>query len=824
MALTTTPEVLRELAALYTRIAELERAHGMRLGEGAPEGTLAAAADLASGLHEVVANLSDDFVAICAPSGEIRFASDSVERFLGWRPEQLVGQNAWAYVSQEDLAAMASARSAPLDDGIPIEVRALAADGGYRWLEMTARQWPKADPAFMVLRYRDARYREVGAGAGEEARLRDQLRRSGALARLSQLALGLPRIADVLDAGAALAASGVGLELGAWLEPAEGGLVVASEAGLGHAARGQAVPIMLTAAGMAHVGGGAFQSADLSRDPRLADALLSAAGAACALAVPVRGQERAHGVLLVAGRTPRRFADDEVHFAETMANVLATAIDGRAAQEALGSRERLARAVFDHARDGMAIVDAEGRCVDVNPAMERVLGISAGALRGHLPAEVASTDLDLSAGGRLGRAHGEATATTAQGARSVEYDVVSEILPGLHLAMVRDATERREMAARLALADRLISMGTLAAGVAHELNTPLAYVTANLEFLAAALPGHLTGRTGPAAELLEAVSESREGLERLRHIIEDLRTFARQPAEVGGPADLEAVLRSCISMTWNEIRHRARLERDIGRLPRVEGNPARLAQVFVNLLVNAAQAIPPGQVSANVIRISARLGPDQRVTVEVSDTGPGIPPGVLPRVFEPFFTTKAADQGSGLGLSICRSIVTAVGGSIEVESPPGRGTCVRVRLPAAEPAEGERAAPGRERPATARGRVLVVDDERLVGNSLRRALAADHEVSVVASARLALRLLEQGERFDAVVTDLMMPDITGVELQQQVVRLDPRLSGRVIFITAGAIGEEARRVMAAEAIPCLTKPVPLDALRAALAGVMRGSG
>ena len=299
MALTTTPEVLRELAAHYTRIAELERTYGMRPGAGAPEGTRDTVDDLAAGLHAVVANLSADFIAICVPTGEIRFASESVEQFLGWRPEQLVGQNAWAYVNQEDLAAMASARSAPLDDGIPIEVRALASDGGYRWLEMTARQWPREDPRLVILRYRDARYREAGQAGGEEARLRAQVRRSSALARISQLALGLPRIADVLDAGAALAASGLGVEVGAWLEPAEGGLRISAEAGLAAGTRGRHVPVMLTVAGLAHAGAAPFQVAELARDPRVADTLLAEAQAACALAVPVRGQGRAHGVLLV---------------------------------------------------------------------------------------------------------------------------------------------------------------------------------------------------------------------------------------------------------------------------------------------------------------------------------------------------------------------------------------------------------------------------------------------------------------------------------------------------------------------------------------------
>jgi CheY-like chemotaxis protein/anti-sigma regulatory factor (Ser/Thr protein kinase) len=314
-----------------------------------------------------------------------------------------------------------------------------------------------------------------------------------------------------------------------------------------------------------------------------------------------------------------------------------------------------------------------------------------------------------------------------------------------------------------------------------------------------------------------ALSESLEGVERLRLIIEDLRTFARTPGADAGPADLEAVLRSCISMTWNDIRNRATLERDIGRLPPVSGHPARLAQVFVNLLVNAAQATPIGQAHAHVIRVSARPTSDRRVQVEVSDTGAGIPAALLPRVFEPFFTTKAAGEGTGLGLSISRAIVEGAGGTIEVESQPGRGTTVRVLLPQVEPAIRAGSAADPVRPRTPRGRVLVVDDERLVGSSLRRGLAGDHDVTVVASSRMALRLFEQGERFDAVITDLMMPDLTGTDLHRLLLALDPGLAGRVIFMTAGSVTDEARRAIEAGEAVCLLKPVALDVLRDALA-------
>jgi PAS domain S-box-containing protein len=819
MALSTTPELLRELAILYHRVAELERAGGLRPGEGAPEGLQRRVGDLGAGLHAALAAFSDDLLGVLTPAGDILFVNDAVERLAGYRAEEVIGKNAWSFVDEEDLASLASARSTPLDDAIPIEIRVRCADGRLRWFEFSARPWPRDNPVYIVARWRDAQgRREPAAREGDAQRLDAELRRAAALARVSQLALGLPSVQDVLDAAASLAPSALQLEAGAYLEPEGGGLVIRAAAGI-PVPRGHAVPVVMTLAGLARAGGAPVHSADIVRDGRLADSLLAAAGASSAVAVPVRGKERAHGVLLVAGRTSRHFAPDEIHFLETVANVVATSVDGRAAQEAMRGRERLARAVFDHARDGLAIVDAEGRCLDANAAAEQILGTSFDALRGHRPSEVVRTELDLAP--RSPR-QGEATVTTASDTRLVEWDVVPDIQPGVALAMLRDVTSKREVATRLALADRLISVGALAAGVAHELNTPLAYVAANLEYLAGAVPPLLVERAG--AEIREALQESVEGVERLGLILQDLRTFACPAAgDDDGPANLEAVLRSSVAMTWNEIRHRARLEKDVRRVPPVHGSPARLAQVFVNLLANAAQAIPEGDAQSHVIRISAREQPGGRVAVEVADTGSGISPAVLPRIFEPFFTTKAAGQGTGLGLSICRSIVQGLDGRIEVRSAPGNGTTFRVLLRAADVQPASSFGRGPERapaPAVPRSRVLVVDDERLVAASLRRVLAADHDVTVVSSARSALRLVERGERFDAVLTDLVMPDMTGLELHRQLLTLAPELEKRVLFMTAGAFTEEARRATEVAPDACLEKPVRIDVLRAALARVI----
>ncbi len=372
--------------------------------------------------------------------------------------------------------------------------------------------------------------------------------------------------------------------------------------------------------------------------------------------------------------------------------------------------------------------------------------------------------------------------------------------------------EAREMQARLALADRMASVGTLAAGVAHELNNPLSYVVANLSFLAEGLGAAAAGGADPRGELRDTVREAREGAERMRGIIRDLKTFSRVEDSIIGPVELGPVLESCISMAWNEIKHRARFVRELGDVPPVRGNEGKLGQVFLNLLVNAAQAIPEARSDRNEIRLSSRVTEDGRVAVEVRDTGCGIAPENLRRIFDPFFTTKPVGEGTGLGLTICHNIVSSVGGDIQVESAEGRGTTFRVLLRSAERREVEaRAAPVAARNGR-RARVLVVDDEPLVGAAVRRALGADHEVSVVSGARQALDRLRR-EEFDVILTDLLMPEVSGMELYQAVAQQFPAMAPRMVFVTGGAFTPSARRFMEAHQDRCLEKPFEVAALR-----------
>jgi len=248
----------------------------------------------------------------------------------------------------------------------------------------------------------------------------------------------------------------------------------------------------------------------------------------------------------------------------------------------------------------------------------------------------------------------------------------------------------------------MASLGTLAAGIAHEINNPLSYVAGNLEAVAETLAA--TQGAPSKAECLElaaAVNDARDGAERVRRIVKGLRSFSRSAEEKRVPLVVAEVVEAAIRLTSNELRHRARLVRELGPVPRVIADDGQLTQVFINLLVNAAHAIPEGHSDDNCITVRTRTDDGGRAVVEVADSGEGMPPEVQARVFDPFFTTKDIGEGTGLGLSICHGIVSGLGGQISIDSSPGQGSVLRVVLPpcaddevSAPPPSASRAAPG----------------------------------------------------------------------------------------------------------------------------------
>jgi PAS domain S-box-containing protein len=372
-----------------------------------------------------------------------------------------------------------------------------------------------------------------------------------------------------------------------------------------------------------------------------------------------------------------------------------------------------------------------------------------------------------------------------------------------------DITERKALQDRVALAERMASIGTLAAGVAHEINNPLTYIVLNLTLLERQLSGLSTVDSDVLAKLRNMVSQARYGTERVTNVVRDLQSLTRVKDEPNTLVDPNAVLERCFEIADHQIRHRARLVRDLSPVPAVRGSEGRLVQMFLNLVINAAQAIPEGNADRHTIKVRSALV-DGRVRVEICDTGSGIPPEALGRIFDPFFTTKAIGEGSGLGLAICRSIVTSLGGEIEVASEVGMGTTFAVTLPVAV-AIVEPATPPAARTGTAI-RVLVVDDEPLIGKVVEQVLVGYQVVSET-SARAALSRLQAGETFDRILCDLMMPDMSGIELFQQ---LPPAVQKQVVFLSGGAFTERARDFLARVPNRRLEKPFDTEALAAAL--------
>ena len=414
--------------------------------------------------------------------------------------------------------------------------------------------------------------------------------------------------------------------------------------------------------------------------------------------------------------------------------------------------------------------------------------------------------------------------------RSCELSALRVEIAGALTMVVsgRDITERKRMRAKLLVSDRMASLGTLAAGIAHEINNPLAYVTGNLEALAEAL--QLAKRsTQPAdcEELGVVVSDARDGAERVRKIVHGLRSFSRsKDHEQRTSLAIGDVLEAAFRLAGNEIRHRAQLVRALGPVPRVMADDGRLTQVFINLLVNASQAIPEGHSDDNRITVRTYTDGLGRAVIEVEDTGEGMAPEVQSRVFDPFFTTKDVGEGTGLGLSICHGIISGLGGQISIDSAPGRGTVVRIALPphagddTAEAAPAEVVELATSSAGQRRHRVLLVDDEPQVAHTMERLLRRDYDITVALCGKDAIDHIMRGARFDANVSDVMMPNMTGIELTEELLRVAPDQAQRLIFLSGGAFTAQTHDRLHALGAPQLEKPVTAKELRACVQRVV----
>ena len=489
----------------------------------------------------------------------------------------------------------------------------------------------------------------------------------------------------------------------------------------------------------------------------------------------------------------------------------------------------------------LIVVHREGRIVYANPKTLDRLGVSkAESIIGEPLSRIVSSN-DVRTPREVTKTESGRPAPIEQrwlrcDGTAISVEVVQEevVFEGTLATVIiaRDLTERNQIAAAMIEMDRMAAIGILAAGVGHEINNPLAYVLANLEFVTSELEviiGELPREAyerleARIADLTQALADTNHGAQRVRAIVQDLRTFSRGEDSVASLVDVRQILDSSARMAAVQIRQRAVVERIYeDDLPKVRANESRLGQLFLNLVVNAAQALPEGMPNEHRIEMVAR-SEGAFVRVEIADTGSGIPANVLPRIFEPFFTTKPTGQGTGLGLSICRRIVMELGGDIAVTSELGRGSRFIVRLPRASSVAGRAPTPSMapRSKSLKRASILCVDDEAAIGQAIKRVLVGEHDVEVVTTASEALARVQAGQHFDLILCDLMMPAMSGMDLHRELLRVAPGAAARVVFLTGGAFTQRARDYLEGVGNPRLDKPIRIDALRSAIADMFDG--
>jgi len=557
--------------------------------------------------------------------------------------------------------------------------------------------------------------------------------------------------------------------------------------------------------------------------PEVAQQLVEESGTSSLLLVPVLWASSVQGVMLLGARDTDITGDDALAFARVLGAQMGQAIGLAQSFNNLAASEQRYRTLSDNANDGIAILGVDGDIRECNLRMAEILGRTTDELVGHSVGDFAPPGRDSEERARNPRIATGRTPPVELRKKDgtsvvVEFSATAVEIGGetLVMAIGRDVTEQTHARAQLMVSDRMASVGALAAGVAHEINNPLAAVLVNLEF-AVDVSAELAREAGPLiqlADLQDILRDAREAAERVREIAKDLKIFSRAEEGQRGAINVRRVMESSLRMAWNEIRHRAQLVKQFDPVPPVEGNESRLGQVFLNLIINAAQAIPEGKADQNRITIVTGTDERHRAVIEVRDTGPGIPRHVVKNLFTPFFTTKPADLGTGLGLAICHRIVTGMGGEITVDSPPGGGTSFRVILPATRADGGSPPPPRIVRRAARRGHVLLIDDDHLIAVAVRRALGAEHEVTALQRAQEALDRIATGERYDVILCDVMMPSMTGIEFYKRLARERPDQAERIVFLTGGAFTSSARTFLDEVANARMEKPFEVQGLRA----------
>jgi PAS domain S-box-containing protein len=505
---------------------------------------------------------------------------------------------------------------------------------------------------------------------------------------------------------------------------------------------------------------------------------------------------------------------------------------------------------FRHSADGALLLSPEGTILEASETTEAFLGLSAAQLVGRAlesilaPADVATFRRGFSETREQSPVRLNLSFVDSEG-RNLPAEVliapfhIHDLQIGAMLvvhdlrAQRRVEDRQRALERQVLQADKLTTIGQIAASIAHDINNPLSYVLTNITLLEEYLPALQTlvrraldagDETGVSREILATLDadlgplllESLHGIGRIRDIMGDLREFTRLESDVVARVDVNHALDTALRLVRNLIHHRATLEQSLApNLPPTHLNFARLSQVFVNLLTNAAHAFVEPDLQRNKIWVSTRLAGD-RILASIRDNGPGVPEEIRDVIFEPFFTTRRP-AGAGLGLAIAREAVEDLGGTLTMDSPAGEGTCFTVSLPVVRPG-GEVAAGPAETSGARRRRLLLIDDDPIVLRSLERTLEQVYQVRSTVSPLEALELLET-EPFDVILSDVMIPEMRGAAFRDQVSRRFPVLVTKIVFMTGGAfdLSEAERQALSTHRV--LSKPIGMKELLQELASV-----
>ncbi|HYT84450.1 MAG TPA: PAS domain S-box protein [Gemmatimonadales bacterium] len=487
------------------------------------------------------------------------------------------------------------------------------------------------------------------------------------------------------------------------------------------------------------------------------------------------------------------------------------------AQEALARSEARYRNLFESASDAIVTLDANGRFTTFNHAAESISSYHREELVGQwfapmlpddeLPKALAHFQRALS--GETGLF--ETTFYRKDGdVRTIQVTYSTPQRDEEVLCVIRDVTDQKALQEQLIQSEKMSAIGQLVSGVAHELNNPLAGISAFAQLLLSEKRFPPDQRT--AAEMIYA--EAR----RASRIVQNLLTFARQHKPERTPTAINQVLDDTLELRSYELRVRGiDVQREYDeRVPDTMADAHQLQQVFLNLMTNAEHAMERAHRDQQRLTVSTCRSGDV-IRIEVEDTGPGIPPNLLDRIFNPFFTTKPTGSGTGLGLSISLGIVREHEGRIWAENAPQGGARFVMELPiVTPPTTGEYPAVPPVTPITDRLRILVVDDEASVRVALQRYLASrGHVVQTSASGKEALARMRE-DAFDAVIVDMRMPDLSGEQLFQELKARDPAYTERVIFTTGQLVDDSVRAFLNSTGRPCVAKPFEFTAFDEAL--------